>query len=200
MKMIYNKLSSNGEGKAMKLFTQRGYDFYDVASALQKSIRRGDVRLAGYMALELFPKYSEYCWKRLLTISAEDCYGIVTKEIMALYDAFHAVNAGKKGEQLKGRIFISKAVILLCHCKHNRDADLLSNYVYDKKFDVSDEQIEKLFDEVRSEKISVPEYVYDVHTVKGKIAGKTKDDFFRDEEAALSNKQISIFDIPGVTK
>ena len=45
----------------MQIFTQRGYDFYEVASALQKSIRRGDVKLAGYMALELFPKYSEYC-------------------------------------------------------------------------------------------------------------------------------------------
>ena len=47
------------------LRTQRGYDFYEVASALQKSIRRGDAKLAGYMALELFPRYAEYCWKRL---------------------------------------------------------------------------------------------------------------------------------------
>lgn len=178
----------------MKLFTQRGYDFYEVASALQKSIRRADVRLAGYMALELFPRYSEYCWKRLLTISAEDCYGVVTKEIMALYDAFHVVNKGKKGEQLKGRIFISKAVILLCQTKHNRDADLLSNYVYDKKYDITDEQIEELFEEVRKESMTIPEYVYDVHTYKGKRRGKTKQDFFKEEEAALANKQMSIFD------
>lgn len=50
----------------MQIKTQRGYDFFEVASALQKSIRRGDVKLAGYMALELFPDYAEYCWKRLL--------------------------------------------------------------------------------------------------------------------------------------
>jgi replication-associated recombination protein RarA len=178
----------------MKLFTQRGYDFYEVASALQKSIRRGDVKLAGYMALELFPKYSEYCWKRLLTISAEDCYGVITKEIMALYDAFHVINKGKKGEELKGRVFISKAVILLCSVKHNRDADLLSNYVYDAYCGVSDEMIEKLFDEVRKEPIDVPEYVFDCHTLKGKRAGKTKEDFFKEEEAALKNKQASIFE------
>lgn len=91
------------------LRTQRGYDFYEVASALQKSIRRGDAKLAGYMALELFPRYAEYCWKRLLTISAEDCHGLVTQEIKALYDSFHVVNKGKRGEDLKGRIFISKA-------------------------------------------------------------------------------------------
>lgn len=178
----------------MKLFTQRGYDFYEVASALQKSIRRGDVKLAGYMALELFPKYSEYCWKRLLTISAEDCYGAITKEIMALYEAFHVINKGKKAEELKGRIFISKAVIMLCLCKHNRDADLLSNYVYDKMTGLSDEDIQRMFEEVRKEPCQIPEYVYDVHTRKGKAKGKTKEDFFREEEAALSNKQVSIFD------
>ena len=81
--------------------TQRGYDFYLVSSSLQKAVRRGDARLAGYFALELFPKYSEYCWKRLLTISAEDCYGPITKEIMALYDAFHVVNKGKKGDKME---------------------------------------------------------------------------------------------------
>ncbi len=178
----------------MELTTQRGYDFYEVASALQKSIRRGDVKLAGYMALELFPRFSEYCWKRLLTISAEDCYGVITKEIMALYDAFHIINKGKHSEEFKGRIFISKAVILLCQCKHNRDSDLLSNYVYDKKYDISDEEIEKLFDEVRSERMDIPEYVYDVHTIKGKKKGKTKSDFFKQEERDLAYKQISIFD------
>ena len=178
----------------MQLKTQRGYDFYEVASALQKSIRRGDVKLAGYMALELFPQYAEYCWKRLLTISAEDCYGLVTQEIKSLYDSYHVINAGRKSYDLKGRIFISKAVIVLCTCKHNRDADLLSNYVYDKKCTLTDEQIEELFAEVRSEPMTIPEYVYDVHTRKGKMNGKTKSDFFREEEEALSNKQLSMFD------
>lgn len=178
----------------MELKTQRGYDFYEVASALQKSIRRGDVKLAGYMALELFPRYSEYCWKRLLTISAEDCYGVITKEIKALYDSFQIINKNLKGENKKGRIFISKAVILLCEAKHNRDSDLLSNFIYDKKIGLTDEQIENLFEEVRSEKMDIPEYVYDVHTLKGKKMGKTKADFFREEQNNLSNTQLSIFD------
>ena len=179
----------------MELRTQRGYDFYEVASALQKSIRRGDVRLAGYMALELFPRYSEYCWKRLLTISAEDCYGVITKEVMALYEAFHIANKGRNKENMTGRVFISKAVILLCQTKHNRDSDVLSNYVYDKKYDVSDEQIEQMFEEIRAEgKMDIPDYVYDVHTRKGKAAGKTKAQFFKDEDKALAYKQMSIFD------
>ena len=179
----------------MKLLTARGYDFYEVASALQKSIRRNDVKIAGYMALELFPRYSEYCWKRLLTISAEDCYGIVTKEVKALYDSFHVINKGKKGNDLKGRIFISKAVILLCSVKHNRDADLLQNFIYDKKELISDDDIEKYFEEVRNEpEIDIPEYVYDVHTRKGKAEGKTKADFFVEEEKSLANREESIFE------
>ena len=183
----------------MELRTQRGYDFYEVASALQKSIRRGDTKTAGYFAIELFPQYAEYCWKRLLTISAEDCYGIITKEAKALYDSFWVVNAGKKGDKLKGRIFISKAVILLCECKHNRDADLLTNYIYDKKQGLTDEEIDKQLEEARSGRMEVPSYVYDVHTRRGKMMGKTKSDFFREEQDALSNKQVSIFDIPGIT-
>ena len=175
------------------LKTQRGYDFYEVASALQKSIRRGDVVLAGYMALELFPQYSEYCWKRLLTISAEDCHGLITQEIKSLYDAFHVINKGKKTSELKGRIFISKAVIVLCTCGHNRDADILSNYIYDKKQLIDDDEIEKMFDEIRQENVKIPEYVFDCHTRKGKIAGKTKKEFFIEEENALANKQPSLF-------
>lgn len=178
----------------MKLYTTNGYNLYDVASALQKSIRRGDVRLAGYMALELFPRYSEYCWKRLLTISAEDCYGVITKEIMSLYDAFHVINKGKKGDQQKGRIFISKAVILLCEAKHNRDADILQNYVYDKKEGLTDDQINDLMDEIRKEPMDIPEYVYDVHTLKGKRNGKTKEDFFVEEQMSLFNATPTIFE------
>lgn len=178
----------------MKLYTQRGYDFYEVASALQKSIRRNDVKMAGYMALELFPKYANYCWKRLLTISAEDCSQMVTQEVKALYDSFMIINKGKSGNDLKGRVFISKAVIILCRCGHSRDADILSNYIYDRKITVSDEEIDRIFDEIRKNPVQVPEYVYDCHTLKGKKAGKTKDDFFKQEQEDLQNKQLSFFD------
>ena len=137
-----------------------------------------------------------YVWKRLLTVSAEDCYGpMITQEVKALHDSFLFVNKGKKRNQIGGRIFISKAVILLCEWKHNRDADILSNYIYDKKRSITDEQIESYFDEVRKDKVEVPEYVYEVHTLKGKRMGKTKVDFFEEEEAALVNKQESLFDI-----
>jgi|GEM_PF-4790271 len=73
----------------MRLYTQRRYNLFEVASCLQKAIRRGDTQLAGYMAIEMFESgFGSYCWKRLLTISAEDVAGIVTTEIKAMHDSW----------------------------------------------------------------------------------------------------------------
>jgi replication-associated recombination protein RarA len=174
--------------------TVRGYDLFEVASALQKSIRRADVELAGYFALELFESgYDNYAWKRLLTISAEDVQTFVTQEIKALYESFLVINKGAAKGKKKGRIFISKAVIILCQCIKSRDADLLQNFIYDKKQLVSDDEIEQQLEEVRALNLDIPNYAYDVHTMQGKRSGKTKEDFFIEEQAALSPAAPSLF-------
>jgi len=73
----------------MKLTTIRGYVLADVVSALQKAIRRGDARLAGYFAIEMHESnFGAYAFRRLLTVSAEDCHGILTAEVRALYEAW----------------------------------------------------------------------------------------------------------------
>ena len=114
----------------MRFRTTRGYNFGEVSSAMQKAIRRGDAKHAGYWALELFASgYGNYVWKRLLTISAEDCWGILTQEVKALHDGYQHVNKGIPVRDHKGRIFISKAVILLCLSKKSRDPDHLQNLV-----------------------------------------------------------------------
>ena len=43
--------------------------------------------------------------------------------------------------------------------------------------------------------MEIPEYVYDVHTRRGKAMGKTKRDFFIEEDQSLANKQMSLFDL-----
>lgn len=178
----------------MTYMTKRGYALLDVASALQKSIRRGDAKLAGYMAQELVASgYVEYVWKRLLTISAEDCHGIITKEIAALREGFVLVNKGKK--ELKGRIFVSKAVLIMAHALKSRDADHLQCLMYDQKLGITDEEIEAEIKAIdRSEKIEFPEYTYDVHTRKGRMSGKTKEQFFQDEQQGLYPKAPGFFD------
>jgi len=167
--------------------TKRGYALLDVASALQKAIRRGDIKLAGYFALELFESgFANYCWKRLLTVSAEDVETWVTKEIVALHYSYVLINTPKK-DKPKGRIFISKAVVILCRAIKSRDTDHLQNFVYDKMLGIDAEEIDKALEEARGtgEVIEIPEYAYDVHTKKGKRAGKTKKDFFLQEQESL---------------
>ena len=80
----------------MELTTKSGYPLLTMASLYQKAIRRGDSKLAGFAACEIWDRYPEYLWKRTLVISAEDCDGLVTQEIEALYRSDKVVNAGKK--------------------------------------------------------------------------------------------------------
>lgn len=95
---------------AYQMLTRTGKSFYEVTSAMQNAIRKGDYEIAGYCLWELLPQYTSYLRKRLLVISAEDCYGIITKEILALADT---------GDEEA----LTKALVLLCAAKKNRDAD-----------------------------------------------------------------------------
>lgn len=177
-----------------QLRTVRGYGFGEVSSAMQKAIRRADVQLAGYWAIELWSSgFGNYVWKRLLTISAEDCWGCITQEVKALHDAYLLVNKGVPASQARGRIFVSKAVILLSLAKKSRDADHLQNFVYDQKKGLDPERLAA--DLRRAPKyVPIPGYAYDCHTLKGRRKGKTKADFFRDEQRALEPLQPGLFD------
>lgn len=172
------------------LRTKRGYDFYECASAMQKAIRRKDCKTAGFFAIELWESgYRDYVWKRLFTISAEDCWGVITKEIEALWQGHELVN--KNAKEPKGRVFVSKAVVILCMADKSRDADHLSNFVYDRG---TEEEYEKWIEDVRREPVQIPEYTFDCHTMKGKKRGMTKEQFFKDEYEALKPRQAGLFD------
>jgi replication-associated recombination protein RarA len=176
-----------------QIITKNGYDFYEVASSVQKAVRRNDPAIAGYFALELYHSgYWKYIWKRLFVISAEDCGGIITHEVESLFRGFLFVNEGKPFE--KGRIFISKAVLLLCECIKNRDSDHLQNFVYDKKM-LKEGRVEEYLKSItKSDRKSIPEYAYDVHTQRGRMLGKSKTDFFDEELHALNPRQVGLFD------
>lgn len=173
----------------MIIRTMHGYDFFEVSSAMQKAIRRADARVAGFFALELWHSgFRDYVWKRLFTISAEDCYGLITGEIEALWQGHELVNKGK--QEARGRIFVSKAVLLLCECRKCRDADHLQNLVYDH----ADVDVERWINDVRAYPIEIPSYTFDVHTRKGKKYGRTKAEFFREEYEALRPRVSGLFD------
>jgi replication-associated recombination protein RarA len=173
--------------------TKQGYDFYEVTSSLQKAVRRNDPATAGFFALELYHSgYWKYVWKRLFVISAEDCAGLITQEIEALFKAFLLVNEGKPFE--KGRIFISKAVLLLCEAKKCRDSDHLQNFIYDRH-KIDDKTVQEYLKSVTEvERLAIPTYAHDVHTARGRALGKNKTDFFEDELHALNPRKTGLFD------
>ncbi len=179
---------------AYDLTTRHGHNMYDMASLLQKSIRRGDYQRAGYAAMELFGRYNKYLWRRLLVISAEDCWGIMTKEIIALKLAEDQCFGDRKGYD-KDPIFVAKAITLLCMAKKNRDACYFAcNFMLpDTTLDETD------FEHVDITACTlpgngIPDWVFDIHTLTGRMKGKTDLDMVITEQDALTPHQIGLFD------
>ena len=178
---------------AWDLITRNGHNMYDMSSMLQKAIRRGDIERAGYAAMELFGKYHSYLWKRLITISAEDCYGIMTREIIALKFADDEVNKTRKGYD-RDYLFVAKAITLLCYARKNRDGCYVAcNFMYPDRC-LEPEEIEHVdISEINQIGI-IPEWVFDNHTLKGKMLGKTDLDMTITEQEALNPHQLGLFD------
>lgn len=94
--------------------TRHFHNMFEVSSLVQKAIRRQDAKMAYYAANELIPRYRNYLWKRLLTVSAEDCFDMVTGEIVKL----HRIDVSRQDDKT-----IAKAVSILLNARKNRDAD-----------------------------------------------------------------------------
>lgn len=174
---------------AYNLLTKNGHSMYDMASMLQKAIRRCDYKRAGYAANELFDKYHGYLWRRLIVISAEDCYGIMTKEIIALKMAEEQMREPEK-------LFVSKAIVLLCCARKNKDADYFACNLMHSDCPMPKEEVEN-FDINTIEQLPegrIPRWVYSWHTRKGRDMGMDCVDSIIDDQLALTPHQVSLFD------
>ena len=98
-------------------YTRHGHNMFEVSSLIQKALRRRDAAMAYYAANELIPKYRNYLWKRLLTVSAEDCYDLITGRIVELH------TNDMENEDDKN---IAIAVSTLLNARKNRDADFFA--------------------------------------------------------------------------
>lgn len=176
--------------------TLNGYNMFDMSSMMQKAIRRGDIDRAAFAAKELYYKYRKYMWKRLLVISAEDCYGIMTKEIIGLKLADDEVNKNCKGDP--DTVFAAKAIVLLCMARKNRDGCYVGCVFMHPDRLLSPDEIPHVdFDECYLEDDEIPDWVFDVHTLKGKKMGRTGLDMTISEQEALNPLQLNLFDKAG---
>ena len=140
--------------------TKKGYDMFEVSSALQKSIRRGMEKEALYWAHELCrSNYHAYMWKRLTIIAMEDVGPAnpdAIVQVMAMKQAFYDLKeAGAKEVTL---CYVS-AIMLMCRSPKSRMWDWCKCYMQDSH----DRKAE-----------SIPDFALDKHTKRGKIMGRTR--------------------------
>jgi replication-associated recombination protein RarA len=154
--------------------TLNGYDFFEVSSAMQKSIRRGLEDEALFWAVELFESnFAEYAWKRLRIISSEDI-GLakpnISSEIWALY-CMHKEQAKNKDDKNKPeRLFLVHAVLMLCRAKKSRVVDWLLIYNwFSHKLNLK----------------KIPDFAFDKHNQRGRSLGRGWGHFF--EEGTILN-------------
>ena len=174
---------------AYEMLTRNGHSFYEMTALMQGAIRRGNVKLAGYAAAELFYKYRNYLWRRLLIISTEDCYGIMTGEILALMDA------EKRMTEKNETIFISKAIVLLCYARKNRDADYFACNLMRSDQTIPPEEIEALpIERYKLDDGRIPDWAFNWHTRRGRQMGKDVVDAVNTNQECLEPLQLGMFD------
>jgi replication-associated recombination protein RarA len=151
-----------------------GYNLGEVASSLQKCIRRGQEDGALFWATELdLSGYGEYCWKRLKIISSEDV-GMAepgaAAEILALYQNWSAQR--KKGDTRHGpeRLFLVHAVILLARAKKSR---------------LVDHALIVYYEGMRAQR-PIPDVALDKHTARGRQLKRGHEHFWS-EGAVVTN-------------
>lgn len=145
--------------KPYKIDVIGGYEFDEVASSLQKALRRGEEYEACFYAFILHESsYYKYVWKRLLVVASEDV-GNGTPEaiqvVHALQQAYGyvitSVNRGKNDSL----VFIFQAVMFLCRANKSREADSLANLIRTRY--------------AEGERLEVKAYAKDMHTKAGRV-------------------------------
>jgi len=114
--------------------TPGGYQCGEVASALQKCIRRGLERDALFWATELDKAgFGEYVWKRLRIVASEDvgmANPLACVAIRALFENWKDQRRKDDAKHEPERLFLVHAVMLLCRSEKSRCVDhaLILNY------------------------------------------------------------------------
>lgn len=174
---------------AYNLTTRSGHNMFTMASLLQKAIRRGDKERAGYAAMELFGSYHSMLWNRIMTVSCEDCWGILAKEIVALRYTDNVRNRNRKGYE-KDTQYVSKAITLLCDAKKSRDACYYAcNFVLQTYVTDPGELSKDFVEQTKAEIGSVADYALDIKEISGEV-GK-----WEIPTEVSEARQMSIFDM-----
>jgi replication-associated recombination protein RarA len=154
-----------------------GYSPYDLVSALQKDIRRGNEYEALFWAVKLESlgeKKVRETWNRLKVIASEDvgpANPIMPLVIETLEKQYYDA---KKRQSDAYRLFLTNAIVILARSEKSRIVDDLLNLVYGEILH-------------EDKKLPLPDYTFCGHTSRGKRLGRGVEYFFT-EATKLSNE------------
>ena len=156
--------------------TPKGYDFYEVASAFQKSIRRGMEKESIFWGIELYEAGCEvYAWKRMLIMSCEDvglADPLVNTVLVNLKSTFDFLKSMHDAGGAK--LPYTMAILTLVRAKKSRLVDnTITAYWQDHEHDA----------------LEIPDWALDSHTRRGKALGRGLQ-FFYEESAKLNNRRV----------
>lgn len=139
-----------------EIITPGGFPAGEVASAMQKCIRRGAEEDALFWATELdIAGFGEYVWKRLRIIASEDV-GLAAPQIAGEIRALYAnwLDQRKKKDERHGpeRLFLVHAVLVLARAPKSRLIDHALIVMYEGE---------------RSGR-QIPDFALDRHTRRGR--------------------------------
>lgn len=142
------------------LVTRSGLPGDQVVSALQKSIRRGNVENASTFAYEMYitsPEMENKLWQRLMVISVEDI-GMGATNAPVIIKTLNEMRKEFDYDAVDRPLFFVHAIRYLCLQKKERTSDCLKNII-EKEFEANKE-------------IVIPDYAIDMHTIKGQELGR----------------------------
>lgn len=156
-----------------KVTTRNGIPGDEIISMLQKSIRRGLEHNALAAAYEMYitsPQFEDKMWRRLLAISVEDI-GFGNPDAPQLIWTLYQMRKEFLYQDGDRPMFFVHAIRFLCRQKKERSSDNVKNML--------------IKDFAHGRVAQVPDYAYDMHTVKGRKMGKTEMDFLTDSSKVI---------------
>lgn len=177
-------VNNMADSKWHTLESINGYNLAEVASALQKEIRRGNADNAMYWASELFLSgYDGYCWKRLEVIMVEDC-DIRNVGLFADIHALRMIAASARKER-KDKPFDERESLSLIAAV-TRLAEAPKSRV-NASATVYHIQMPREATKLRE----IPDYALDRHTSRGKRKGRGWDYFFAEAAKIKVNGELT---------
>ena len=153
--------------------TKNGHGMFDVSAALVKAVHNADYEMVGYCANELYVRYKSFLWQTIKMIAKEVCSD--NPAAIAEIEALRKIDKEQWGAVNETPIYVAKTLVILVKLV-KYDASIFS---YRYQYNVAD------FSYFDSKYKPIPSYVYDCHTVRGKMMGKTKQMFVVEEQKAL---------------